>query len=80
MHIKREEVSLDSVKITAKGQEIFYYDIFSVQAIGIYSDTPEIKILARHSQVLTIYYKSNTYMQNLFEVDLNYIIESILED
>lgn len=79
MHIKRQDIRITPIKIMAEDVDIFYYDIFSIKVVDLYKKNPFIEIRARYSKILNIHYDNDTKKACL-EEDLNYLIESVLED
>lgn len=76
----REEVELNELGIAMPDNNfIYYYEIVNIQVSELYEDSPFIIIYTRDRIILRIYYDSGELREKL-ENELNYFIESVLED
>lgn len=76
----REEINFNNICIKMPGNNIiYYYEIVSIKIQNLYGDSPTIILCTQDGTRLAIWYDSSTSLEN-FEKDLNYFIESVLED
>ena len=76
----REEINFNSICIRMPGNNIiYYYEIVSIKVQDLYKNSPTIILRTQDGTRLTIWYDNGTLLED-FEKDLNYFIESVLED
>ena len=76
----REEIELNDLGIIMPDDNIiYYYEIRNVQVVDLYEASASIMIYTKDNVVLRIWYDNGELLEKL-EGELNYFIESILED
>ena len=76
----RSEISFNNIFIKMPNNNIiYYYEIVGIKVQDLYGDLPIIILCTQDGTKLAIWYDSNTLLED-FEKDLNYFIESVLED
>lgn len=76
----RENVELNELGIVMSDNNfIYYYEIVNIQVSELYEGSPSITIYTRNRTVIRICYDSEESRKKL-ENELNYFIESVLED
>jgi hypothetical protein len=72
------EILSEGIKIIDTGEVIPYWDLSVVKLIGVYTDNPCLGIKKFHNSSYLISYIGE--VKDKLINDINYIIESILED
>lgn len=76
----REEIELNDLGIIMPDDNIiYYYEIRNVQVVDLYEASASIMIYTRDNVVLRIWYDNGELLEKV-EKELNYLIESVLED